>query len=301
MKVAKSQRRAPAQKAVNPPVRAAVGERVIGDKFLKKIFAEDCMNLMRRMPDDFVAATVTSPPYNKGEQGAVLIKAVKYNGYRDNLNEAEYQARQIAVLDELHRVTAPGGSCFYNHRPRWVKGAPIHPFQWLQKTKWQMRQHLIWNRKICGNLRAWRFYQTHEEIWWLWKDNGAPPGQNQIPMSSAVLGSVWDIRPYSNKDVGHPCIFPPEIPARLILAATKPGDVVFDPFCGCGTTPLAAKLLDREYVACDLSEDYAKISRGRIKTPFDGDREKVREQTLLIANGRGRIFPKNNNTRRLHS
>lgn len=262
-----------------------LGEGAAGRKFINKVFVKDCLSLMQCMPPDFIDATITSPPYNKGEQGAVLIKAIKYKGYRDNLEETKYQAQQIAVLDELYRVTAPGGSCFYNHRPRWVKGMPIHPFEWLQKTKWQMRQHLIWNRKICGNLRAWRFYQTHEEIWWLWKSNGLPPLKNQIPMNCATLGSVWDIRPYSNKQVEHPCIFPPEIPARLIMASTQPGDLVFDPFCGCGTTLVAANILEREYVGCDLSEEYAKISRGRIKRPFKGDNEKVREQSPLLING----------------
>ena len=205
-------------------------------KIINNIHKVDCLDFMKGFLTPFVDVTITSPPYNKGEQGAILIKAIKYNNYRDNLPEDEYQENQINFLNELYRVTTPGGSCFYNHRPRWIKGKPIHPFEWIHKTDWQMRQQIIWNRKICGNLRAWRFYQTHEEFWWLWKDNKKAPGENQINMKYASLGSVWNVRPYSNKKIKHPCMFPPEIPARIILATTEKDDVVFDPFCGSGTT-----------------------------------------------------------------
>lgn len=236
-----------------------------------------------KMPADLIDLTVTSPPYNKGEQGAVLIGAVKYDVYKDNIPEEEYQAKQIEILNELYRITKPGGSCFYNHRPRWVKGVPIHPFQWLAKTNWQLRQQIIWNRKICGNLRAWRFYQTHEEIWWLWKDNGEPPGRNQISMAQATLGSVWDIPPYKNKDNKHPCLFPPEVPARLILATTKKGDLVMDPFAGCGTTLMVAKHLGRHYIGIDISEEYTGLSTERVAKPYEGDLARVElEESRLI-------------------
>jgi len=236
-----------------------------------------------KMPTNFVDLTVTSPPYNKGEQGAVLIGAVKYDVYKDNVPEEEYQTRQIEILNALYHITKPGGSCFYNHRPRWVKGVPIHPFQWLSKTKWQLRQQIIWNRKICGNLRAWRFYQTHEEIWWLWKDNGKPPGKNQISMAQATLGSVWDIAPYKNKENKHPCLFPPEVPARLILATTKEGDLVMDPFSGCGTTLMVAKHLGRHYIGIDISKQYTRLSMERVAKPYEGDLEKIElEENRLI-------------------
>ncbi|MCG8625481.1 MAG: site-specific DNA-methyltransferase [Proteobacteria bacterium] len=251
-------------------------------QFHNQVLSGDALSVLSDMRDGMVDMTITSPPYNKGEQGAVLIKAVKYDTHRDNMPEAEYQNNQIKVLNEIYRVTKSGGSCFYNHRPRWVKGKPIHPFEWLSKTKWQMRQHIIWHRKICGNIRAWRFYQTHEEIWWLWKPNGKSPGQNQINMEQATLGSVWPIFPYKNKSVKHPCLFPPEIPARAILATTKKGDTVLDPYVGCGTTIMAAHQLGRNYIGIDISETYAEIARKRIKVPFDGDVKKVEEERSRV-------------------
>lgn len=252
-------------------------------KFINRVLVGDALIRMKEVPSNLIDLTVTSPPYNKGEQGAVLISAVKYDSYRDNLPEDEYREKQIAILDELYRVTKEGGSCFYNHRPRWVKGKPMHPFEWLQKTRWQMRQQIIWNRKICGNLRAWRFYQTHEEIWWLWKDNGKSPGENQINMSQATIGSVWNIPPYQNKGNNHPCLFPPTIPARCILATTKKGDLVFDPFAGCGTTLMTANQLERGYLGIDISPQYAELSEDRISNPYPGDLESIEKEKDLMS------------------
>lgn len=105
----------------------------------------------------------------------------------------------------------------------------------------------------------------------MWKPNGKSPGDNQIAMQQATIGSVWNILPYKNKENKHPCIFPIEIPARIILATTNEGDLVFDPFCGCGTTLVAAKILGRDYLGVEISKEYATISRNRLRRYFVGD------------------------------
>ena len=259
----------------------------------EKYLIGDCLSLMRAMPRNKVDLTITSPPYNKGEQGAVIVKAIKYAKSSDKLNEEEYQKNQVEVLDELYAITKAGGSCFYNHRTRWEKGKPIYPFQWLQNTKWQIKQHIIWNRKICGNLRGWRFYHTYEDIFWLWKDDGQSPGMHELDTRIASLGSVWDIPPYSTKGKPHPCMFPPTIPARSILACCPPDGLVFDPYAGSGTTLLAAKVLGRDYLGIDVAETYKEVAMARLKHPLQKDlrsilnekdriytKERIREQLI---------------------
>lgn len=244
-------------------------------EYINRVFKSDCFKLMQEMPPDFIDCTITSPPYNKGDTGAVLVPKIKYDCYEDNIPEEQYQQNQIDILNQLYRVTKLGGSCFYNHKSRWSKGKPIHPFSWIGKSKWQMRQMIVWNRKLTGNLRAWRFYQTHEELWWLWKDNGESPGKNQINMAQASFGTVWNIPPYQNKEIKHPCLFPPEIPARFMLATTNVDDIIFDPFAGCGTTLVVANQLGRRYIGVDISQEYVKICNDRILKPFPGDVQRI--------------------------
>ena len=241
-------------------------------KSYNQIYVDDCVNVIANLPNNAIKCTVTSPPYNKQEKGGIIVKKIIYDKFRDTLSESNYQAQQIEILNALYEKTCVGGSLFYNHRPRWEVGVAVHPFEWLAQTKWHMRQQIIWYRRFCGNLRPWRFYQTHEELWWLWKDNQKKPGQNAIPLPLAKHGSVWDLRPYSNKkEARHPCIFPPEIPSRCIMATTEENDLVFDPYCGSGTTMVAANVLKRKYLGCDVSADYVAAARQRVKKPFTND------------------------------
>ena len=124
------------------------------EKFINKVFNYDCLKFMKDMPSNFINCTITSPPYNKGEQGAILVPKIKYDSFKDNIAEKQYQQKQIETLNEIYRITKFGGSCLYNHKPRWNKGKSIYPFSWINKTNWEIRQMIIWNRKITGNLRA---------------------------------------------------------------------------------------------------------------------------------------------------
>lgn len=113
--------------------------------YLNKIICGDTLDVLKSFPDDFVDVGVTSPPYNKVEnKKGWLVTSVKYSGVSDNLSENLYQKNQIMVLNEIFRIIKPGGSFFYNHKIRWEKGNLLHPMDWLRKTKWIIRQEIIW-------------------------------------------------------------------------------------------------------------------------------------------------------------
>ena len=80
----------------------------------------------------------------------------------------------------------------------------------------------------------------------------------------AATLDVWDIAPESAKRVGHPAPFPVALPKRLIELYTYRGDLVLDPFFGAGTTGLAAKGSERDYLGFELDEAYIKLAQGRI-------------------------------------
>ena len=136
---------------------------------LNKIYNEDCLETMKRMPNDFIDLTITSPPYNLGEYHHTGNNRFKgYDIYKDNLPESEYQIQQINVLNELYRITKQGGSILYNHKNRIKNGRQISPYEWIYKTKWDIKQELVWFNG-SPNFDKCRFFPMTERIYWLSK------------------------------------------------------------------------------------------------------------------------------------
>lgn len=133
----------------------------------------DVLKTLAEISSSIIDLSITSPPYNKGEKNkGRLADKVTYDSISDAMPEDEYQKNQIEVLNEVFRVTKPTGHFFYNHKIRWNKGTLIHPIEWLRRTKWTIRQEIIWNRTIATNIRGWRFWQLDERIYWLQKAEG---------------------------------------------------------------------------------------------------------------------------------
>jgi len=235
------------------------------EKFLNRIFCGDALEILREIPDDSIDLGITSPPYNKGEnKKGWLVNKVVYKNSKDNLPEDEYQQMQIKVLNELYRVIKPGGSFFYNHKIRWEKGVMLHPMDWLRKTKWVIRQEIIWDRMIAANLRGWRFWRVEERIYWLYKPKDNNLIGEELKSRHALLTSIWRIPP--EKDNPHPAPFPIELPTRIIFSIfdDEKGKVVIDPYCGSGTTLVAAKLLGHHFIGIDISEEYVEFAKSRL-------------------------------------
>ncbi len=217
------------------------------------------------LDSEIVQVGVTSPPYNKQEKHkGWLVKNVVYDEYTDAVPEAEYRRDQVEVLNQIYRVTVPGGSFFYNHKTRWERGEMYHPMDWLRQTEWTVRQEIIWDRVIAANIRGWRFWQVDERIYWLYKPvNGRRVGQ-ELASGDAKLTSIWRGVPESRN--GHPAPFPLWLPARAIIAMLGTGEpgVVLDPYVGSGTTAVAAKLLGHHYLGIDRSQQYLEYARQRL-------------------------------------
>lgn len=231
---------------------------------LNQILQGNTLDRLKALPSNSVDLGVTSPPYNKGEkQKGWLVKNVVYDAVLDKKPEADYQAEQIAVLNELYRIMKPGGSFFYNHKTRWDLGLMSHPMLWLTQTPWLIRQEIIWDRMIAANIRGWRFWQVDERIYWLYK----PANKNNIGVEllskHALLTSIWRFPP--ERKNSHPAPFPLALPARVIHSMMNDtSGIVIDPYSGSGTTLVAAKLLKKNYIGIDISTDYINQANARI-------------------------------------
>lgn len=246
-------------------------------KYLNKTVQGDTLTVLKTLPNEIVDVGVTSPPYNKGEnKKGWLVKNVRYSGVTDKLPEKEYQENQVDVLNEIFRITKPGGSFFYNHKIRWEKGILLHPVDWLRKTKWIIRQEIIWDRMIAANIRGWRFWQVEERIYWLYKPKGRNLIGIELKPKHALLASIWRFPP--ERENPHPAPFPIELPVRVIFSIMdeKKG-VVIDPYCGSGTTLVAAKILGHDFIGIEISDEYIKYTEERLKN-YDREARTVNEE-----------------------
>lgn len=128
---------------------------------------------------------------------------------------------------------------------------------------------------------GWRYSQEtmqklHDEgrIWYPGEKSKRPRLKRYLDESLGVLmGSVWtDIPPLNSQAferLGYPTQKPVALLERILKASSNPGDVVLDPFCGCGTTISAAEKLGRQWIGIDVTHLSVSLIKARLKRDFD--------------------------------
>jgi modification methylase len=241
---------------------------------LNKIYCIDVLEGLRKLEDDSIDLIITSPPYNLSgfrgykpvtERGARWHRKIVY-GENENIDfmpEDEYREWQIEILNECWRVLKPTGSMFYNHKHR-IKNFEISsPLEWIYKSKFYVRQEIIWDRGSTVNLAPVRFLPTTERIYWLTKGKSEVRFSRKYAVES-FNKEVW--RFDFNKNTKHPAPYPIELP-NIIIPTIAQGEriVVLDPFMGSGTTALSAKLNGCDYIGFELFQEYVDMANERLK------------------------------------
>ena len=232
---------------------------------------QDCLEWMKTIESNTVDTIITSPPYNlKGFRGNPKIptnfwskSGVDYGVYDDNMPEQEYQQWQIDIINEGLRILKPNGSFFYQHKLRKWHGSSSHPMQWILQSNAKLFQEIIWDRKSTMAHRDGQLYNNTERIFWLIKDT---PKVFRKQMPEQFKKDIWTIPPRPN--ALHPAPFPELLAENCILLTTQPGDVVYDPFSGSGTTVYVANSLDRHGIGTEIDPNYIQISEDRLN-PID--------------------------------
>ena len=248
-------------------------------------FLHDRLTEANTVPFDL---TITSPPYNKleGKNQGDLVSAVSYDSISDSLPEPVYQDQQIDLCNSIFDLTRPGGHFFYNHKMRWEVGKLHHPLDWLRKTKWLVRQEIVWNRTLASNIRGWRFWNIDERVYWLYKPADGNLIGTELDSKYAKLSTIWNILPERVND--HPAPYPIDLPTRIIcsILGEEPNknQLVFDPYTGSGTTWLAAQLLGKSFIGSEISETYIRTANERVGRPPREDLKRFRKELAIYAN-----------------
>lgn len=220
------------------------------------VYKGDCLEVMDYWvieEKEFVDLVITSPPYNLGNDHHT--DRVKINPYDDNMPEKDYQDWQARVLNNLDSILTNDGNIFYNHKVRIKKGVTIHPIDWIRRTELVLKQELIW---IQGtpNMDACRFFPFTERIYWLAKYDTA-----KIENKRYKDYFTWNPVGITG---GHDRQYPIQMP-KTFLDVLPQAKMVLDPFCGSGTTLVAAKEMKRDAIGIEISERYCQIAVNRLK------------------------------------
>lgn len=232
-----------------------------------RIIHGDAATELAKIPSGAVELFVTSPPYNlrnstgngmKDGRGGKWSSAKLLNGYSeaddDNLPHDVYVSQQREVIAEMLRIIPPDGAIFYNHKWRVQSGLLQDRADIMQG--FPVRQIIIWKRSGGINFNKGYFVPTYEVIYMIAKP------KFKLAHGANSYGDVWEIQQERNNS--HPAPFPLELPKRIISSTDC--QVIADPYCGSGTTLLAAKQLRRGYIGIERNEDYYNSARLRVES-----------------------------------
>ena len=219
----------------------------------------DCLEGLKLIPNESVDLIITSPPYNLGKTHHTGNKRFKsYSDYSDDMPEELYQQWQIEVLNECYRVLKQEGSMWYNHKNRIRNGIQITPYEWLLKTKFIIKQEIVWFNG-SQNFDKCRFYPMTERLYWLAKS----PKTKMF--NSINHHDVFDRKDW--KPEGTKGKFKRAFPVKMvedIISCFENAKIVLDPFMGSGTTAIACINTKRNYIGFEISKEYCDIANERI-------------------------------------
>lgn len=244
------------------------------------IAVQDNLTFMRPLESNSIKLIVTSPPYNIGKS------------YEKRTSLESYVQGQAQVIAECMRLLHPQGSICWqigNH----VQNGEIFPldivlYHVFKDHGLKLRNRVVWHFEHGLHCKK-RLSGRYETILWFTKEDeytfdldpiripakypnkkhykGDKIGQLSSNPLGKNPGDVWvfpNVKSNHVEKTSHPCQFPVELVERLVLSLTQPGDIVFDPYMGVGSSIIAALKHDRRGYGCDVMKEYVDIAWDRI-------------------------------------
>ena len=253
-------------------------------EFLNRVIHGDCSEIMQYMPSDSVDLTVTSPPYDDLR---------KYNGFVFPFEE---------IAKGLYRVTKQGGVVVWVVGDATVKGSEtgtsFKQALYFKEIGFNLHDTMIY-KKNNGQSGSNKCYKQVFEYMFVFskgkiktvnlirdlpnkragekriitkrKQDGTLKKENFIVNEFSKRTNIWEIDcgyMITTKDkfaYEHPAMFPEKLAEDHILSWSNPGDIVFDPMCGAGTTLKMAYANNRDFIGIDYSVEYVELSQERLK------------------------------------
>ena len=260
----------------------------------------DCRETLKEF-DEKARMCVTSPPYYGlrdygGEESQIGLEQTPEE-FINELVKVFNEVKNVLTDDGTCWVNI--GDSYYNYRPgrgqglakqtvsntkqdlpdvcprrgnriRGLKEKDLIGIPWMfafamRADGWYLRQDIIWSKPnpMPESVRD-RCTKSHEYMFLFSKNQNYYFDVDAIKEPTRRKRSVWNVtkKPYKG---AHFAVYPPELIEPCIKAGSKEGDIVLDPFMGSGTTAMVAKSLGRDYIGCELHEDYGNLIQKRVK------------------------------------
>lgn len=237
---------------------------------LNTIYNEDCLNTMARIPDNYVDLVFTSPPYNMNLRirngkycSRQIVKefSTKYEGFDDNLPIDDFYRVHSKILSELLRVSK---IVFYNIQI--VTGSKLAFFKMIGEYAPYLKDIIVWDKAHGQPAMQERVMNRRTELILVFEKDGAISRQfKNSNFSRGTLDDIWQIKRGKKVTKNHGATFPIELANKVISNFTAPGNIIYDPFMGSGTTATAAKQHCCHYIGSELSKEYWNFANERLK------------------------------------
>jgi|SRR5271157_4400973 len=247
---------------------------------LDQIVLGDCRHLLKSLPDECVDLIVSSPPYNLGKE------------YEAKRALQVYMDEQRIVLRECTRILKRTGSIFWQVGSFADRGLliplDIRFFPILESFGLIPRNRIAWARQH-GLHASKKFSCRYETILWFTKSDdyifdldairvpqkyqnkkfhrGDKRGELSCNPDGKNPGDIWlfrNVKHNHEEQTIHPCQFPEDMIARIVLSTTNRGQIVFDPYMGTGTAAVVARNNGRHFMGAEIDAKYHSIALRRI-------------------------------------
>jgi site-specific DNA-methyltransferase (adenine-specific) len=274
---------------------------------LGKIHQGDCIELMQQIDSGTIDLVFADPPFNIGYQ---------YDQYHDRQEDDEYIAWSRAWMEEVHRILKPGGTFWLAIGDEYAAELKVDA---EHKIGFSTRSWVVWYYTFGVNCKR-KFSRSHVHLFHFVKDennftfNADDPAVRVLSARALVYADkranpngrlpddTWILRPqdlphgfdtmddtmyfarvagtFAERQGFHGCQMPEQLLGRIVRVSSDPDDVVLDPFAGSGTTLAVSKKLGRNWIGCELSDEYVRAATERLATinvgdPLDGPADPI--------------------------
>ena len=262
------------------------------------IYCGDCLKKLRELPDESVDLIYIDPPFNSNRNYEIFWgDRQEKRAFEDRFGAAEAYVKYMRPrIVELYRVLKMTGSFYYHcdwHASHYVKVWILDPVFGFNN----FQNEIIWYYRGAG-LSKKRFARRHDSIFFYVKSKKwfFNPDEIRIEYAEAtkerfshyignvrkgknfgvqelnplgkhpddVITDIQPVAPSAKARLGYPTQKPLELLDKLLLASSKQGDIILDGFCGCGTTLVSARNLNRKWLGIDISPTACKVMGERL-------------------------------------